>query len=450
MNRKRVLMVLLLISIVLLLVSSCLSPESTQSPSPFLTSSSTSSINTSKPASAILVQSGKSRITAPQVSESDLEILVRGNGEFAIDLYRAVKDNKENIFYSPYSISTVLAMAYAGARGETASQMAATLRFGLPGDSLHPAFNYLDIVLNRSGQDALGNPSEKAFRLNVVNAIWGQQGFEFLPEFLDVMAENYGAGIRSLDFKLSPEPSRVIINNWVSEQTGNRIEELLPPDTIDEATRLVLTNAVYFRANWENFFEKSLTHDSIFNLLDDNTLTVPMMKRTDYFGYFKGDGFQVVELPYFGRNLSMVVLLPDAGMFASFEESLSYQQVSEIIAGLKSVRVALSFPKFKCESSFDLKDTLSAMGMPLAFDMSADFTGISFPSSLVISSVVHKSFISVDEEGTEAAAASGVIWSAPSIPPIPVDVVVDRPFIFMIRDISTGTIIFLGRLMNPG
>jgi len=396
-----------------------------------------------------MVQSEKPRITAPEVEETDLALLVEGNSDFAFSLYQSLKDEEGNLFFSPHSISLALAMTYSGARGETEQQMADTLHFILSQEQLHPAFNSLDIELGKRGEGAKGKDGE-GFRLNIVNAIWGQTGFQFLPVFLDVLAENYGAGLRTLDFANAPEDSRRTINNWVSDQTEGRIEDLIPQGMIDVLTRLVLTNAIYFNAAWQYPFDEETTQDDSFFLLDGGKVTVPMMNQTESFGYSEGDDYQAVELPYDGGELSMVILLPQSGKFKAFEKSLDADKANAIIDTLEHEQVALTMPKFEFESTFELKKTLTEMGMPVAFTDSADFSGMTGRRDLYIEEVVHKAFVAVDEAGTEAAAATAVIMKLTALPTAPVEVTVNRPFIFLIRDIETNTILFLGRVLDPG
>jgi serpin B len=407
------------------------------------------SIQLAQPAAAEVLKSDKERITSPDASSSEQALLVEGNSAFAFKLYQELKEKGGNLFYSPYSISLALAMTYAGARGETAQQMADTLQFMLEKERLHPAFNWLDAELASRGEGAAGKDG-KGFRLNIVNAIWGQKDYEFLPSFLDVLAENYGAGLRILDFITETEKSRVTINDWVSDQTEGRIEDLIPPGAIDALTRLVLTNAIYFNAAWAYPFDDKVTANGPFYLLDGGQITVPMMRQTESFGYAKGEGYQAVELRYDGDELSMVILLPASGNFEAFEEGLQAQQVSDIISDLQLTEVALTMPKFEFDSEFSLKDTLAGMGMPIAFSGGADFSGMTVNPELCISEVVHKAFVSVDEAGTEAAAATAVIMRLTAVPEHPVEVTIDRPFIFLIRDIETGAILFVGRVLNPG
>jgi len=274
-------------------------------------------ITCDQPVGGELVMSDKPRETAPDVSEADLALLIEGNSAFAFKLYQALREEEGNLFYSPHSISVALAMTYAGARNQTAEQMADTLQFLLEQERLHPAFNWLDAELASRGEGAEGKDGE-GFRLNIVNAIWGQKDYSFLSTFLDVLAENYGAGLRILDFINETEKSRLTINEWVSDQTEGRIKDLIPQGAIDALTRLVLTNAIYFNAAWEYPFDEDMTADGLFYLLNGEQVTVPMMRQTESFGYTEGEGYQAVELQYDGNELSMVILLPEVGHFQAF------------------------------------------------------------------------------------------------------------------------------------
>ncbi len=392
------------------------------------------------------LQSEKQRVTSPNVEEADLAEMVSGNNTFAFDLYQALQEGNGNLFYSPYSISLALAMTYAGARGETEGQMADTLHFTLTQDRLHPAFNALDLELACRGGVATGQDAE-GFRLNIANSIWGQTGYSFLPEFLDLLAENYGAGLRLLDFEHAPEESRVLINDWVSDQTEGRIEDLIPEDTIDPLTRLILTNATYFKAAWSHPFEERWTHDDTFLLLDGEQITVPMMHQAAMFGYAQGEGYQAVELAYEGEELSMVVLLPDVGRFEEFASALDAGRAASISRDIEPEFIHLAMPKFTYEAGFSLKDTLATLGMPVAFTEAADFSGMAGTHELFIGDVLHKTFVSVDEAGTEAAAGTAVVMDTGAPPP---EVRLDHPFLFMIRDVETGAILFLGHVVDPG
>jgi len=400
-------------------------------------------------ATGSVLSSEKQREQSPEVAPSDISSLVDGNSVFTFNLYKLLSKEEGNLFYSPYSISAALAMTYAGARGDTEQQMADTLQFYLSQNQLHPAFNSLDQELASRGEGAEGKDGE-GFRLNIVNAIWGQKDYAFLVSFLDTLAENYGAGLRIVDFINETERSRITINDWVSDETEGRIEDLIPQGAITQMTRLVLTNAIYFNAAWQYPFDEDATSPGVFYLLNGGEVTVPMMEQQEPFSYTEGDNYQAIELPYDGQELSMVIILPDPGQFETFEKALEYQKVKSIIESLERQEVRLTMPKFEFDSSFGLKKTLTEMGMPVAFSEEADFSGITGKKDLFISDVIHKAFVSVDEAGTEAAAATAVIMELTAMPETPVEVTLNRPFIFFIRDIETGAILFVGRVMNPG
>ena len=387
---------------------------------------------------------------------ADQAELVQGNNAFAFDLYRALSDGEGNLFYSPFSISQALAMTYAGARGETELQMADTLHYSLPQSILHPGFNALDRTLASRGRPPGSTPNNEGeagqyFRLNIANAVWGQRGYQFLPDFLDVLAENYGAGMMVSDFAGAPDESRVRINDWVAEETVGKVKHLLPPGFIDRSTRLVLTNAIYFNASWQWPFSQRDTEVRPFHLAGGGTVGVPMMTEThhQYYGYFRGDGYQVVDVPYSGGELSLTMLLPDEGTLEAFEGSLDSGLFGQIIDGIETEWVTLTMPLFEFESQFSLGKTLTGMGMPDAFDGRADFSAMTGSRDLWISEVVHKAFVSVDEKGTEAAAATGVGMLLAGPGKEPIAVMVNRPFIFLIRDTGTGAVLFLGRVSNP-
>ncbi|MCE2502175.1 MAG: serpin family protein [Dehalococcoidia bacterium] len=381
---------------------------------------------------------------------------MRGNNAFAFDLYHALSDGESNLFYSPFSISQALAMTSSGARGETQRQMADTLHHRLPQSGLHPAFNALERTLASRGEGPPGTPNDadgtgQYFRLNIANAVWGQEGYHFLPDFLDVLAEHYGAGMMAVDFVGAPDESRVRINDRVAEETSGKVKDLLPPGIIDRSTRLVLTNAVYFNASWLWPFSPRDTEIRPFHLDGGGMVMVPMMTETskDFYGHATGDGYQVVDLPYSWGELSMTVLLPDHGALEEFEGSLDSEMLDRIIDDIEIDYITLTMPLFEFESEFDLGDTLAAMGMPDAFGARADFSGMTGSRDLWIRAVVHKAFVSVDEKGTEAAAATGVVMLESGISKEPIAVTVDRPFVFLIRDNGTGTALFLGRVSNP-
>jgi len=397
-----------------------------------------------------VLQSQISRNMNPDISSENFDELVAGNNTFTFDLYKSLRNRSGNLFYSPFSISMALAMTYAGARGNTESQMGQTLNFSLPQEFLHPAFNALDLKLSKMPE--YGSDQEQFFQMNIANSIWGQQDYDFLSEYIDLLALNYGAGLRQVDFSGESESARQTINRWVEDQTKGKIEDLIPPNAINSLTRLVLANAIYFKADWLHPFEKDNTRDMPFNLLNGDEVNLPMMSfsGSESLPYTSGDGFQAVELPYVGDTTSMVILVPDLDTYDIFEMELNYPQVESILAGLETRKVALTLPKFSFESGFGLAQNLSSMGMPEAFDPNkADFSGMDGTRQLFISEIIHKAFVAVDEKGTEAAAATAVIMEAMMAPMEYIELRIDRPFIFMIRDQSTGTILFIGRVLDP-
>jgi serpin B len=411
----------------------------------FITScGSPASPNGGQPTNIVLAQSKVQRETSPNVARPALDELSAGNSAFAFDLYQAIRDSKGNLFYSPYSISIALAMTYAGARGSTERQMADTLHYTLPQDQLHPAFNALDLKLTQ--QDS-ADQDKGSFKLNIANSLWGQTGYSFRPEFLDVIAKNYGAGLRLLDFKdaANREQSRLTINQWVSDQTAGKIKDLIAKDTLAEYTRLVLANAIYFKAEWQVPFLKPTRNDT-FTLLNGDPISVPMMSRRTDTGYAEDTDYQAIELNYKGDRMRMVILLPAPGQFEAFERSLNMERANAILQALQSHDIDLSMPKFKYDASLSLGGTLAKMGMPDALSQAADFSGMDGTRNLYISAVVHKAFVAVDEIGTEAAAATAVVVGITSMPRV---VTINRPFIFFIRDAETGTILFVGRVLDP-
>ena len=396
------------------------------------------------------VRSDRERNDSPQATAQDLRASVRGNNNFAFDLYRALSDGEGNLFFSPFSISQALAMTFAGARGETERQMMNTLRYGLPQGRLHPSFNALERELTSRGR-VLEGEENQFFLLNIANAIWGQQGYEFLPDFLDVLAENYGAGLRPLDFARMPEESRAKINDWVYQETQGKTRDLLPPEIIDSFTRLILTNSIYFNASWSWPFDNRLTEERPFHLAEGGGVRVPMMSETsdDFYGYAAGEDCQAVDLPYSWGEMSMTILLPDERKFEEFEDLLDAEALGRILDDIEIDHITLTMPLFKFESEFSLGEILPGMGMPGAFGPGADFSGMTGDRELHISAVIHKASVSVDERGTEAAAATGVVMQTSGPVKEPIPVTVDRPFMFLIRDRATGTVLFLGRVMNP-
>jgi serpin B len=378
--------------------------------------------------------------------------LTGGNTAFAFDLYQALREDDGNPFFSSFSISAALAMVYAGARNETERQMAETLHFSLSQETLHPAFKALDLALN--APDRGQNEYFQPFQLRVANSLWGQSGFESEAEFLDLLATNYGAGLGLVDFvdPTNREEARLAINQWVSDQTEGRIKDIVGRGALNELTRLVLANAIYFKAEWDIEFQDPV--DDEFSLLNGQRVAVQMMSNSHSANYVRGEGYQAVELGYRGGDARMIVLLPDQGRFEEIERLLGKDMVEDILRTFARTRVDLFMPRFEFEASLDLADILEAMGMPDAFSgQTADFAGIAAISTprLYIGQVLHKAFVAVDEMGTEAAAATIVFGEAIASVLIeePVIVRIDRPFIFVIRDSEHDTILFVGRVLDP-
>jgi serpin B len=336
-------------------------------------------------------------------------------------------------------------MAYAGAHGSTASEMAKALHFTMPPDKLHPAMGALLRDLNAT---------HEGYQLSVANALWAQQGYTFLDTFLSLLKTDYGAGLNQVNFRGATEAARLTINQWVEQKTQDKIKDLLQPGALRPDTRLVLTNAIYFKGDWETPFDKAQTKDEDFHLSPAQAATTPLMHREGRFSYFDGGTFQILEIPYKSKELSMIVFLPkDAGGLSALEPSITGSNLQQWLGKLASVpKVIVTMPKFKMTQQFELGSTLSAMGMPQAFSGSADFSGMTGHRDFAISEVIHKAYVDVNEEGTEAAAATAVTMRAlamraPEGPP-PV-FRADHPFVFMIRDNRSASILFMGRMADP-
>jgi serpin B len=372
------------------------------------------------------------------------QTVVAGNNKFALELYGKLEDQQGNLFLSPYSISTALAMTSAGARGQTEKQMAEALCFPpMKNEQFHKSFGEIIRQLNASGEKG-------GYELVVANALWGQKDYKFLPEFLTLVRENYVGDLRQVDFAAQTEAARKTINAWVEGKTKDKIKELIKPGTLDSMTRLVLTNAIYFKGKWAIPFKPEQTKDTPFTLLGGEKVNVPMMNQTGKFGYMEANDIWVLEMPYVNNDLSMVILLPKK---LDGIKELEKELVSDNLAGwlgkIHKREVQVFFPRFKMTSEFELARVLGAMGMPDAFSGKADFSGMTGNRDLFISAVVHKAYVDVNEEGTEAAAATGVTMKLTSIGAPPVVFRADHPFIFLIRDNLTGSILFMGRTANP-
>lgn len=369
---------------------------------------------------------------------------VHGNVAFAVDLYRELCRQEGNLFFSPYSISSALAMAYAGAQGATAAQMAHALHFGQEGDALHAVFGALNGLLH--DLNARGDVD-----IQVANALWPCVGYALLPAFLDLLRVHYGVAITPLDFRTDPEGARQRINAWAEEHTHGKIKDLIPAGVLTPLTRLVLTNAIYFKGRWERPFNPALTQPAPFTVRPGQEVMVPTMAQTLRCGYGEEDELQILELSYLGRGLSMVVLLPrEADGLGRLEEQLTVQLLDHWVAQLWHTEVQVLLPRFTVESGFRLDTALQALGAVDPFDEGrANFASMTGRRDLYLSAVLHKAFVEVNEEGTEAAAATAAVVAMRAAISRPVVFRADHPFLFLIRENSVGSILFMGRVENP-
>jgi serpin B len=372
------------------------------------------------------------------------------NNAFADDLYAKLAANERgNLFFSPNSIQAALIMTYAGARGETASEMASVLHLPPNDDTLLKDFGAFMRQLNNA---APSNEKAPAYDLSEANALWGQTGFDFLPAFTSLLKTDYGAKLEEVDFKSQTEAARRTINSWVEKQTGNKITDLIGPGALTPLTRLVLTNAIYFKGAWEAPFETEATRDEPFHVSPGEQEKVPMMRNTGEYGYMKGADFQALVLPYVGGRLSMIVWLPDdPDGLPRLEKELAAGTLAEFNKPAGEQEVAVSIPRFRMTENFELAPALKSMGMKDVFDpAAADFSGMTGKKDLSISNVIHKAFVDVNEQGTEAAAATAVAMEGMAMRPAPPTVfLADHPFLFVIQDKQSGVILFMGRMKEP-
>ena len=397
-----------------------------------------------------IAKSSAQRIADPQVPVADSATLASDNAAFAFAAYQQLIATNTNLVFSPASISIALAMTYAGAATTTATEMASALHFTLPPAQLHPAFDALDQTLASRGQGFLGADGGP-MQVNITNALWAEKTYTFEADFLDTLAENYGAGVNLLDFLNAPDPSRLTINAWVADQTNNKIEDLLPPGSILNSTKLVLTDAVYFNAAWNTPFDPNNTHDGSFTLLDGSNVTVSFMNaELPSLPATQGTNFVAASLPYADTRLSLMVVVPNAGQFSQVESSLNATALAALVAALTSQQVLLTLPRFKVETGTSLVALLQALGMTSPFIPGvADFSGMDGTHNLFISDVIHKAFIDVAEKGTEAAAATAMVMRDGAAAPMGLLVDATRPFLYFLYDQPTGAILFMGRVQDP-
>lgn len=380
------------------------------------------------------------------INDQELQVTLEGNTTFSLELYAQLKRKEGNLFFSPYSISTALAMTYAGARGNTARQMAQVLHFTLDHQQLGRAFTELEAQVNAIQE-------KSRIHLNVANALWVHNRYHFLQEFLDLVTHYYKAKLSYADFATAYEEARQETNAWVEQQTQGNIKNLIPQGVLSALTRFVLVNAIYFKGNWLNQFDQESTHTASFWSAPDRKVDVLMMGQTRKYHYasISEDRIQLLELPYEGEDLSMIILLPDEkDGLVTLENSLNREKLHTWLGRLRKQEVTVYLPKFKMASQFRLEGTLAKMGMPDVFSNNADFSGMDGTKELFISIVLHKAFIEVNEEGTEAAAATALVMclGIGDIDPMPV-FWADHPFVFLIRENRSGNLLFLGRVIDP-
>jgi len=385
-----------------------------------------------------------------------IQEVVNANNQFAFDLYSELaKTEKDNIFYSPYSISAALAMTYEGAKGKTAEEIKEVFHF--PETSvLRP--NYAAIY-NKINED------NKEYQLSTGNALWVQQDYLLLNDYSEAVERYYGGKASNVDFIKETEKSRQTINSFIEEQTNNKVKELIPAGQVDHLTRLVITNAIYFKGTWEWEFDKSDTRDKDFYITPENVVKTPMMHMDSdkaTFNYADLEKLQILELPYKGDKISMLILLPKQGEAYDYEKGeeitynynledieLSSEKLNEYKSEMQETKLsAIYLPKFKFDTKYFMVSTLSEMGMPTAFSMQADLSGIDGSQNLYIQNVIHQAFVQVDEKGTEAAAATSITIGFKSAMPSNV-FTADHPFIFIIQEKETGNILFMGRMTDP-
>jgi serpin B len=389
---------------------------------------------------AVVFGAQADKIAGPEKSAADS--VVAGNTQFAVRLYHQLSGEEGNLFFSPYSLSTALAMVYGGAAEATETQMRRAMHFGPNDRGFHNAYGGLIERLNQQGQKG-------RYQLLIANALWAQEDFRFLDSYMELVRTVYDARAERVNYVTAPQKATETINAWVEEKTQGKITDLIAPGALDARTRLVLTNAIYFKGNWAEQFDKRQTHEAPFYISQQDTVQTPMMHRRGEYRYGKFDGLQVLEMSYEGDELSMVIVLPEARQPGAMEQMLSPEALARWTTRLRRQEVDVYLPKFTMTGKFELSKVLAAMGMSLAFTQQADFSGMIGGKDLFISQVVHKAYVDVNEEGTEAAAATGVEMRVTALPmEVPV-FRADRPFVFVIKDNGTGAILFMGRMANP-
>ncbi len=391
------------------------------------------------------LRSNLPRNLAPAVDPGDAAQLESDNLAFGLDLYAqlAARHAGNNVVLSQTSVSLALAMLYAGAANDTATQIAAAAHFTLAPERLHAAFNALDLALEPAADN-------NGFQIRLANSVWPQRGFPFLTSYLDLLGQNYGAGLFLEDFATAPEPARADINRWISERTDHLIPELFGAGTIDRDTRLVLANAIYFHGDWLDPF-KPTSPVGVFHATGGD-VNVSMMVAGDdsNASLWEGPGWLAASLTYAPGTATMIVVVPDPGTFEAFEQGLTADQLATILRPTQPSAARVSMPKFHFATPSPLEDVLRALGMTDAFESGlADFSAMDGGHDLRVGRALHQAVIAVDEEGTTAAAATGITMVPLALTMPSKLVIVDRPFLFFIRHVGTGAILFQGRVLDP-
>ncbi len=440
-----------IVVLLLFLISSCVPDQNVHPNSePSNTPSTNNQIEESYMAPKVLA-ANINRNPIDKLPNPELQTLVSGNNDFAFSLFQVLNqdDLEKNLVFSPYSISLALAMTYGGARGETADEMKAVLQISQTDNIYNKAWNNLDQWLSIRAAEQEDN--EDGFKLRITNEIWAQQDYPFLETYLEQLARYFGAGIQTTDFEQFPEESRIAINNWVANETEEKIKDLIPQGAIHPLTRMALVNAILLNAPWQIPFDEENTSEAAFHLLDGSNVDVAMMMKTQDLSFFADETLKMVELPYSGGQLSMLLVMPSENTYSEFSEQFNNQVLNDLLIKNNFGKVKISLPRFYMDEDFILNEKLEKMGMLQAFDPDqADFSGMESSKELYIDKVIHKATIEVDEAGTEAAAATAVLMAAKGFnPEEPVEIIFDHPFFFIIRDRESGAILFFGQVVVP-
>ncbi len=377
-----------------------------------------------------------------KATSESVKKVVEANNQFAIKFYDKIKDNKGNLFYSPYSMSMAFGMMYEGAKEKTASEIESVFNFPTDDDTRRGAMARIYDELNNYDED---------YKFTVANALWIDENYKLLEDYTKNVEKYYGGVAKNVDFSRDITKSTEIINSWVEDKTNNKIKDLFPQGSLSENTKLVLTNAVYFKGTWKFEFKKENTREGDFTKDDGSVVKTQMMNLNgEEFKYLRDDKLQIIEMPYDGEKLSMMIILPEK--IGDFEKSLSSEKINEWNNELKEQKVNVYLPKFIMNTKYSLNEYLKSLGMPLSFTENADFSGIDGTKNLFVQSAIHQAFVDVNEEGTEAAAATGISMGVTSVGPGqgPEVFRADHPFIFIIRDKTNDNILFMGRMSEPG